>query len=322
MNSQKIFDTIRKYQDFIISAHIQPEGDAIGSQLALARLLTKLGKNVRIVNADPVPQPLRFMPGSQEIITTREKVGPAPAAAVILDCPSLERIGWVKDMLGKAVLINVDHHISNNKFGAENWVDPQAASAGEMVFKLFQEAGVAIDEETAICLYTAIMTDTGSFRFSNTTPQTHQIAAELLRFPIKPEQIYEKIYEVRSLAEMELLGAVLNTLEQVCDSRAVMGHVTLEQFKQYGLGAESTDHFIDVIRMVDGSEVVAFLRELENKEGIKVSLRSKGRVDVNKLAHHFGGGGHPAASGCRIKADMTTARRQLGEKICRALSGE
>lgn len=322
MNSQKILDAIRLYQDFIISAHIQPEGDAIGSQLALARLLTKLGKKVRIVNADPVPEPLRFLPGTEAIITTREKVGVAPAAAVILDCPSLERIGWVKDELGKAALINVDHHVSNTNFGGENWVDPQAASAGEMVYQLFQEAGVEIDEHTALCLYTAIMTDTGSFRFSNTTPQTHRIAADLLRFPVQPEQVYERIYEVRSLEEMELLGAVLHSLEKVCDGRAVIGHVTQEQFKQYGLGAESTDHFIDVIRMVEGAEIIAFLREMENGQGIKVSLRAKSKVDVNKLARNFGGGGHPAASGCRILADMATAQRRLAEQICRALSGE
>ena len=324
MSKEQILAQLKKFNTFLITAHINPEGDAIASQLAMAHMLRKMGKQAVILNADEVPKLLRFLPGAGDIRTRRpQNAAEVKAeAVVVLDCPTLDRTGWVQEYVQGGYVINIDHHISNKPFGSTNWVDPHAAAAGEMVYQLFEAAEISLDEESALCLYTAIMTDTGSFRFSNITSETHRIAASLMHFPLQPERIYERIYEVRPYEALRLLGEMLAGLESAGNGRIMVGSVTNDMRARHAVGPEDTEHFIDMIRTIEGSEVVCFLRELNDGQGVKISLRSKNGLDVNKIAQSFGGGGHLAAAGCRIQADMATARTQVIEAIRAALAQE
>jgi len=321
MIKQQILDILKKHQRFLIAAHIHPEGDAIGSQLAMAHLLKKMGKTVRIVNADAVPYNLGFLPDAALIENCRA-VAPETLnfdAALILDCPVLERVGAVQNLLNNALIVNIDHHISNNDFGAVNWVDAKASSTGEMIYKLFKNSATPLDPASALYLYVAIMTDTGSFHYSNTTSATHHIAAELLSYDINPTKIYEHIYETKSFETMKLLAEVLTGLKRSRDGKYVWFKVTLDMLKKNNLTDESTEDFIDFVRMVEGAEVVAFLRETRSRHIVKVSLRSKSAIDVNAIAKHFGGGGHYAASGCVIEKTIDEAEKLLVSRIRAAM---
>ncbi len=317
MIKQQILEVINKYSRFLISSHIHPEGDAIGSQLAMASLLRGMGKSVRMINSDPVPKNLAFLPGIENIENRlkQDEERIRFEAAVILDCAGLSRIGKVQDMIQDEYIINIDHHVSNDRFGNINWTDNKYSSAGEMVYGLFKSSNVELDTESALCLYVAIMTDTGSFRHKNTTSRTHQVVADLLNYDLDPPEIYERIYETKSFATMKLLGEVLSNLQQSRDGKVVWCTVTNEMLRRYELDPESTEDFIGMIRMTEGAEVIAFLRELPGEKNIKVSLRSKTDIDVNEIAKAFGGGGHPRASGCVIETDMAGAEKQLIRQI-------
>ncbi len=323
MIKKQILDIIAKYQSFLIVSHIHPEGDAIGSQLAMASLLKAMGKSVRIINADNVPSNLKFLPGVNQI----EDCSKVKAdeinfeAVIILDCPVIERIGDVREFLDKKpMLINIDHHISNTQFGEINWIDSKASSAGEMIYYLFKSSNVKLDDESALNLYVAVMTDTGSFHYSNTTAQTHKIAAELLNYNIDPTKTHEYIYETKSFETIKMLAEVLMNLERTKDGKFVWFKVTNDMLKRNKLLAESTEYFIDFVRMIEGTQVVAFLRELNSDNKVKISLRSKSEVDVNKIAKYFGGGGHFAASGCIIEKGMDEAEKLILREVKKAIN--
>jgi len=320
MIKKRILKIIKKHKRFLISGHIHPEGDSIGSQLALANLLKAMGKSVRIINKDAVPGNLMFLPGCKQIerYTKAKNDKVRFDVAVILDCTGLERTGSVARLIKNEYIINIDHHISNENFGNVNWIDHQASAAGEMIYNLFKASNVKLDNNSALCLYVAIMTDTGSFRYSNTTSATHRIIAELLKYKINPTRAYEYIYETKSFATMKMLGEALDNLRRSKDGRIVWFKVTDKMLKKYKLLPEDTENFIDVVRMIEGADVAAFLRELDCG-GIKVSLRSKGKTDVNKIAGVFGGGGHKLASGCLIEKKMSMAEELLIKQIKKAI---
>ncbi len=321
MIAKQIFDVIKSHNRFLIAGHVNPEGDAIGSQLAMAGLLKMLGKQVRIINQDCVPKNILFMPDTEcvEQIESIDKQKVDFEVAIILDSPTLERIGSVKDIIQGKYIVNIDHHISNSKFGDINWVDAHCSSAGEMVFELFKASNVALDDASALCIYVAIMTDTGSFRYSNTSPRTHQIAADLLLYNVNPKQVYEHVYETKSFNTFKLLAEVLANLKKTDDSKFVWFRVTNEMITRNGLSADCCEDFIAFVRMIEGAEVVAFLREMDNKPGVKVSFRSKTDIDVNLIAKTFGGGGHQAASGCVIEKGMDEAEKMLISVVSEAI---
>lgn len=319
---QQILEKIKKHDSFLVVAHINPEGDAIGSQLAVANLLKRMGKKVSIINSDPVPKNIGFLPGTDEIKLYKdlknEKVN--FEVAIILDSPTLDRIGEVKDLVEDKFIINIDHHISNCNFGQINFVDEHCSSVGEIIFDLFESSELDIDEESALFIYVAIMTDTGSFRYTNTTAKTHQIAARLLSYNINPKDVFEKVYETKSFATFKLLAEVLTNLKKTEDSKFVWFKITKEMLKRNQLGADCCEDFIAFVRMIEGSEVVAFLRELDEGNKVKVSFRSKTDVDVNKIARVFGGGGHKAASGCVIEKHIDEAEKMVLEEVKKVLN--
>ncbi len=316
MLKKEILKKIKKYNSFLLSTHINPEGDAIGSQFAMMEFLKSLGKKVLVINDEAVPANLNFLPEQAKVEVFSDKCRNYKAdAAIILDCPSLERVGRVKELAEKLYIINIDHHISNTKFGDINWVDDKASAAGELVYELFKKSRVKLNKNSALNLYVAIMTDTGSFSYSNTRSKTHKIIADLLEYEINPSKIYESIYETKSFNEMLLLGETLINLKQTQDGRIIWITVKSSMLKKHNLTAENTDDFIDFVRTVKTAQVVAFLREINSGKSVKVSLRSKSGVDVNKIARHFGGGGHYLASGCVIERKLPEAEKLLIGRI-------
>ena len=318
---KQILDVIKKHKRFLIAAHINPEGDAIGSQLAMANLLKMLDKEVRIINEHRVPKNIMFMPGVENVELFKDLGNKEVEyeVAIILDSPTLERIGDVKQLLNEKYIINIDHHVSNREFGDINWVDPHCSSVGEMIFDLFKSCGTAVDDKSALCIYVAIMTDTGSFRYSNTSARTHQIAADLLFHNIDPKQVYENVYETKSFNTFKLLAEVLANLKRTDDTKFVWFRVTNEMLSRNKLTADCCEDFIAFVRMIEGAEVVASLREMDDKSGVKVSFRSKTDIDVNEIAKKFGGGGHKAASGCSIEKNMDEAEQMLVSEVEEAI---
>lgn len=304
---KEVIDIINSHSKFLITSHIDPEGDSLGSQLALGGLLERRGKVADIVNEDKVPDNYSFLPGVEKI---KSKLERDFEVAIFLDSAEVSRVGKVGNLIDfkDKVTVNIDHHISNTNFGDVNWVEANSSSCGEMVYRLFKELNEEIDEEIALNLYTAIFVDTGSFRYSNTKPQTHRVAAELLNYSIKPEVIFEKVYETNSALEVKLLGLALSQVCLTPDNKICWVKVTREMLKRLKVELKKTDEFTNFAHSIVGVEVAILFTELRENE-VKVSFRSKGKVDVNRLAQSFGGGGHRRASGCRIKGTLKEAEK-------------
>jgi len=314
MSATKIKNVIKKFNRFLITSHINPEGDSIGSQIAVASLLKRLQKDVVILNESPVPQRLQFMKGTEKIL----KKMPCNfdfQAAIILDCPDMTRTGKVSEHITKEkIVINIDHHISNQMFGKYNWVDINLSSAGEMVFELFSKFESDIEYDEAVSMYVAIMTDTGSFRYNNTSSNTHMIASHLINRGVNPYEIYGKIYETNNLQDTNLLGEALRTLRLTNDGKVAWLWVTKEMLKKTKASLEGIEGIIDFARSIESVEVAILFRETGTDDKIKVSFRSKGKADVNKLASFFDGGGHVRASGCSVFGKMEEVEKKVLEK--------
>ena len=314
MSIAAVKTAIKKNSKFLISSHINPEGDSIGSQIAMAILLKKLGKEAVILNESPTPHFLQFLPGAENILK-EISVDLHFQAAIILDCPDLTRIGNISRYIEKdTVLINIDHHVSNINFGKYNWVDLEVSSTGEMVFDLYKAFKAGIEYDEAMAMYVSIMTDTGSFRYTNTSSKTHKIAAKLIDIGIKPYEIYGKIYETSSIQDMNLLGEALRTLKVTPDGKVAWLWVTKEALKNTKASLEGTEGIINFARSIEGVDIAILFRETGTEDRIKVSFRSKGRVDVNKLASFFNGGGHVTASGCTVFGKTEEVEKKVLEK--------
>ncbi len=317
---REAIEAIKKGRRFLITAHVNLEGDALGSQLAMKELLAGMGKEAFILDSDPVPEHYRFLPKADEVSDKLDEIG-AFDTAVVLDCPTLQRTGRVRDVISaKAVpVINIDHHVSNENFGDVNWVDPNASSAGEMVFHLFKETGVKMTKEVALSLYIAILTDTGSFNYENTSSVTHEIAGELLGYGLDPALVSESVYERRSVEDINLLGLVLATIR--VNKKGTIAHleVTKSMLDKTGADLAKSEGLINFARSIDGVKVaVLFKEDQKNKNKINISFRSKGNgstVDVNKIASLFGGGGHMRASGCVVTGGLKAAKKKVLAKV-------
>ena len=319
---EKVVEAIKNHKAFLITAHINLEGDSIGSQLAMKELLKGLGKTTYIVDSDRVPDHYKFLPKSEEISNRTDK-SPDFDAVVVLDCPTMKRIGKVQDMVTRdKFIINIDHHISNENFGSVNWVDPKASSAGEMVYKLFKEMGVPLTKEIALCLYIAILTDTGSFNYENTSSITHEIAGQLLSYGLEPALVSESVYERRSISDLKLLGLVLATLKVNEEGDVAYLEVTRKVLKETGADLSKSENIINYARSLDKVKVAILFKEnLKDGNKINVSFRSKGNTDVNELAAHFGGGGHVRASGCTMEGTLLEAEKKVLAKTEEMLRG-
>jgi phosphoesterase RecJ-like protein len=312
---EKIARAIRENNSFLITAHINPEGDSLGSQLAMKELLDGLGKKSFIYDNDAVPAHLAFLPKAglvKNSITAKDEFD----MALVLDCPNLKRIGKVADALKGKRVINIDHHISNEKFGDLNWVDPNASSAGEMVYRLFREMEQPLTKEAALNLYIAILTDTGSFNYDNTSKATHEIAGELLGYGLDPAAVAQNVYERKDMADLKLLGHVLSTIKIDKTGDIAYMELTAKMLEETGADISKSEGLVNYARSVDKIMVAILFREDPKYPGkIHISFRSKGDADVNEIASSFGGGGHKKASGCVVEGTLADVEKKVLEKV-------
>ncbi len=318
MSLKKAAECVRKNSRFLITTHTSPEGDALGSELAFYRLLKRLGKQAVIVNEDNTPLEYAFLPGIKKIKRFKDGLKKFSFDCfATLDCSDLSRCGRVAGLSspGKQVL-NIDHHISNSIFAQVNWVEPHSSSASEMVYGLFKEMRVSLDKETAMLLYVGILTDTGSFHYSNTSPATHRAAAELLSLGLNVAGVYKKAYSNVPFCQMKILGDILSTMKRDRSGKVVWLHLKHDFQESESSAFDLSEYLLSLMRSVKGVEVAVLFREGFKKRGeVRVNLRSEGRVDVNRVARSFCGGGHRTASGCTIKGKGEEVVRRVLKTI-------
>ena len=314
-----IIAEIKRCTTFLISVHRNPDGDALGSQIALKLALEKMNKVVTLHNLDPVPEIYRFLPHGDRIKTGAPVAGRYDACIVLDSEPG--RTGLLDSPCPANTLINIDHHVTNPSSWPHTWLDAHASATGEMVYKLIRELGVPIDPEMALCLYTAIFTDTGSFRYSNTSPESMKIAAALLEAGADPWLVTEHVYESFAYARLKLLGTVLASMERSDDGRIAWVVVTDELFRKTGTSSEDTDNFVNYVRSVKGVEVAVLFRQTA-AEQYKISLRSKGRVDMSTLAQALGGGGHKNAAGSTIDGTLAAVTSRVITEVGKAIAAQ
>jgi len=311
---KRIIETIAKGQKFLITSHQRLDGDALGSELALYLLLKNLGKKAVVYNQDSTPEHYRFLPAAETIIHYLDDTGQYDAA-FILDCSELERVGEQAEKIGGIkTLINVDHHISNTGFCEITLLDAKASSTGELLFRLIQEMNSQLSKDICTNLYAAILTDTGGFRYSNTTQEALTAAGKLVENGADPQWISENIYESDPPEKLMLLAKTMETLSLDLDKKIGSLTVTLKNLQETNSSLEQTDGFVDIPRSIKGINISVLYTELGNNF-FKLSLRSKGKVNVEKVAKRFGGGGHMNAAACRIQGDIHTVKRLVLETI-------
>jgi bifunctional oligoribonuclease and PAP phosphatase NrnA len=302
---------ILKRQRFVMTSHIRPDGDAIGSQLAMAYALRHLGKQVRVVNRDAAPPPLSMFPGVADI-ELAERVDDPGDAVIVMESGDLSRTGVAG--LERGFIINIDHHVGNTMFGAVNWFDVSAAACGEMVFDLVRALGVPLTYDIALHVYIAILTDTGSFHYSNITPRTFDICRHCVGAGVNPPEVARSIYESSTLGRLKLFGAVLSRMQIDDTGRIATIAIDPRTAGDCGGTYEDTEGLINFPLTVKELQAVVFFKEIGPGDW-RVSMRSKGNVDINAVAREFGGGGHKNASGCNASGQLEELTRIFQQKI-------
>jgi phosphoesterase RecJ-like protein len=302
---KEILREIERRERFVVSSHARPDGDAIGSALACSQILRGMGKQAEVVLNGGVPVIYRPLPFADTVIQAQHVNGNYDAA-IVLECDSIARTNLKG--LESSFLINIDHHASGRPFANLNWIDPCACATAEMIYRLAREAEVPISPDVATCLYTAVLTDTGSFCFVGTNERTFALAQELVRCGADAARIAQLVYFSVRTAKMRLLGAALSGLH--CDADLAWMAVNRQQIERCGAIDEDCEGLVNYIVGMEGVEVALFFRELADGRW-RVSLRSKGRVDVSAVAARFGGGGHHCASGCSLAGPVSVAAERI-----------
>ncbi len=303
----RICEALRARQHIVVTSHVRPDGDAIGSQLALAAALRAVGRDVRIVNRDPAPAPLNELPGAGTIEIAERLDGPVDAV-VVLECGEPGRTGL--DGLGPRFLINIDHHTGNTGYGAVNWFDASVAACAEMVYDVIAGLDAPLTPEIASNLYVAILTDTGSFRYSGLTRRTYEMAGRLVEAGADPVALARLVFDSNTLPRLRLFGAVMASMDVDASGRIASLFLDHAVTAATGGSYDDTDGLINLPLTVRAIQVVAFFKQGEPGQ-FRVSLRSKGDIDVGGVARHFGGGGHRNAAGCTVPGSLDDARRAV-----------
>jgi bifunctional oligoribonuclease and PAP phosphatase NrnA len=300
-----ILQEIGRRDRFVLTSHARPDGDAIGSVLACCEILKQMGKQAEVVLNGPVPHIYRPLPFADTVIDA-QSINGHYQAAILLECDSVKRANL--QGLEQQFLINIDHHVSGKPFAHVNWIDPSACATAEMIYRLARAAGVPICPDVATCLYTAVLTDTGAFCFIGTCERTFALAQELVRAGASPARIAQSVYFAYPISKMRLLGAALSGLHR--DDDLAWMAVNREQMERCGALDEDCEGLVNYALGIDGIEVAIFFRELADHRW-RVSLRSKGAVDVSHVAARFGGGGHFCASGCALDGPVSVAAERV-----------
>ena len=311
---KEILAAISSGKRFLITAHVRLDGDALGSELALYRMLRDLGKEAVVYNQDATPEHYRFLPGAEHIVHELDHIERYDVGFV-LDCSELDRVGKIAaDVVKIKTLINVDHHVSNGGFCQLSFLDARASSTGELLYRLMRKMHVKMIRDICTNLYTAILTDTGGFRYSSTHQETLRAAGDLVEGGANPQWISENIYESDPPAKLQLLAKAMETLELDLELGTASMTVTAEMLRQTGATMEHTDGFIDIPRTVKGINIAMLYSQMGEKQ-FKLSLRSKGKVNVERIAAQFGGGGHINAAACRMEGEITEIKNRVQNAV-------
>jgi phosphoesterase RecJ-like protein len=315
----QIADLIQRRDRFLVASHMNPDGDALGSSLGLALVLESMGKSAVVHNQGPVPALYGFLPAVERI----QKDLPSDGyfeVSFVLDCSTPERVGESFRQFGnRGQVVVVDHHPPRHAMEGLHLIRTEAAATAELIYEITEALKVPLPGDAATALYAGLMTDTGSFRFSNTTPRALEVAGRLLAAGADHRRLIEQVYESFPPERFRLLGLALNTLRLLDNGRVAVIWITRPMFQEVGAEDEMTDGFVDIPRSIKGVEVAVLIREREDSE-CRVNLRSRGRVDVGDVASQFGGGGHPNAAGCTIKGPAPEVEGRLIKAIEEALS--
>jgi len=302
---KEVLKNIEQRNRFLLTSHARPDGDAVGSALACSQILRLMGKQADVVLRDGVPRIYQSLPFADKVVQA-ERVNGEYDAAIILECDSIQRTRL--EGLENQFLINIDHHLSGRPFANVNWIDPKAVATAEMVYCVAREARVKVSPEIATCLYTAVLTDTGSFMFAGTNEHTFALARELVLAGADPARCARSVYFGHSTAKMRLLGAALSHLQREGPVASIW--VTQEEMNQFNAKEEDCEGLVNYALSIYDVQVAILLRELPDKR-VRVSLRSKGEINVASVADHFGGGGHECASGFSIDGPLQDALSRI-----------
>ena len=313
-NFDEITKVLQKNNNFLITSHVNLDGDGIGSELALYFILKKLKKKPIILNQDKLPKIYDFLPGSNKVHYLEDNCIDTKSidVGIVLDCSNVKRIGKTYEIFKDIkTIINIDHHKSNENFGGLNYVDSSVSSVGEIIYELIRSINIdLLDEDISTCLFAAIITDTGSFRYSNVSSKTFKIASDLTSFGIKPYLIANNIYNRNTYSGLKLLGEALSTLEMDDSNHVSWLTITRKMLNNAKANDEEIEGIIDVATTLDNTEISILFRETKDNK-IKISFRSKGNFDVNKFAGKFKGGGHPNAAGCLCSGKMDKVKEKI-----------
>ncbi len=317
---------LEKPRRFLLTTHINPDGDGLGSEVAMALWLRAMGKQVRVLNDSPVPPAFDFLARHLPLegwdAERAERAFTESDVLLVLDTSNRQRIGRVAEVAARHVIAIavVDHHVTHSRgFGQVNVIEPEASSTGEILYELMNEAGAEITPAIAEALYVALMTDTGSFRYSNATPAAHRMAADLIERGVDPQLTHNRVHTHASPGRLRFFGEVLGALEVLAGGRLVVLEAAPEQFEKHGLVGADTEGLVDLPRTIAGVEAVALFSEVDRGK-VKVSLRSTGRVSIDQVCSRLGGGGHAHAAGVLMRGSRADARGRVIPELERLVS--
>mgnify|MGYP000215196187 FL=1 len=318
---EEIIAAVQQYQRFIIMSHIRPDGDAIGSTIALGSTLETMGKDVIYVNEDGVPESLAFLPGSDKVKQASGEVKDIEVA-IAVDCANKPRLGEnaLKMATNAKLWINIDHHKSNPGYGDLNYIDSDSPATGQILYQMITEQGLTLTDEARDSIYVAVSTDTGSFQYSGTTAATYEMAADLVKRGLNTGKINEQTYDSFPYRRVALTRELLNTLELSSSGEIADWQLLRKVKEELDLQPDDSENLIDMIRAIDGVNVALFFEELMD-DSIRVSIRSKmGSIDACEIAQVFGGGGHAKAAGIRMPGPISEARKSVISQVSKHLS--
>ncbi|CAM4252248.1 DHH family phosphoesterase [Saccharibacillus endophyticus] len=311
---------IEQHDDFLVVAHVQPDGDAVSSTLAVGWLLSRLGKTFTMINEGPIPQRMTYMEGSDQILdmslTERTRTY---GNVICVDCADFKRVGLVSEWMEEgANMLNIDHHPTNDEYGTQTLIKADAAATAEILYDLVKLFDLGWDRNVAEMLYTGILTDTGGFRYSSTSPKVMQIASHLLELGVNGPDLADSLLEQLTKPQFDVLTLSLATLQMSENGKVAWVHVTPEHMVQAGASNEDLEGIVNYPRNIQGVEVGVLFKVI-NENAVKASMRSAGKVDVAAIAAEFGGGGHVRAAGCRLEGTLEQVTALVIERIKQSL---
>lgn len=317
---QKLFDLMEEKDNFLLTSHCDPDGDSIGSLLGLSSYLKGIGKKSILYNQGRLPAKYKFLDPDSIIHFLPKPLEYTPEAVFILDCPKIERIGFVKDYITENMtIVNIDHHPGNKLFGDLNYIDENASSVGEIIYDIFKTGGYSTTPKIAEKLYAAIASDTGRFKFSNTTERCLKAASELVAIGANPKQISERIFSSFSAGTIKLLGYILENIELYNNGSICVLKLTNDDLRRYNVQVEDTEGIIDYSLVISGVKIGILFKENE-PQTVKVGLRSQNGIDISQYARKKGGGGHPNAAGLTINKSLDNAISEIVAEISEFLN--